>query len=371
MKNSILKTAIASALVLSAFADTATAATIYDKDGTTLSINGRIRARGSNGDIAPYPTTARKSGTLSNNARFGIEGSSEITNGIKAFAFTQWDTADGNHRESFGTRDQYVGVDFGNYGKVTLGRYLSPVYNVLAGTDIHYDFSGLLLADCTRRPGQIKYSFDYNGFSGEFAYQTAQDEAGVGFEKSIDVNSGFSTSLGYTFDDVVFGPLSLKFGYEYLKGQKEESASAGDYNNIKVYAAGLVWGHFRSGPYVALSYSESDHSVKSYQKDFKIKGLESVFGYGFENGIYADVGYDWQKYVPDKKTEANQSVETKGIIATVAWTLNPQFEVALETYFSLENDADKKHEAASGGDYYTTPYSKKEHAVGLNVVYFL
>ena len=44
MKNSILKTAIASALVLSAFADTATAATIYDKDGTTLSINGRIRA---------------------------------------------------------------------------------------------------------------------------------------------------------------------------------------------------------------------------------------------------------------------------------------------------------------------------------------
>ncbi len=190
MKNSILKTAIASALVLSAFADTATAATIYDKDGTTLSINGRIRARGSNGDIAPYPTTARKSGTLSNNARFGIEGSSEITNGIKAFAFTQWDTADGNHRESFGTRDQYVGVDFGNYGKVTLGRYLSPVYNALAGTDIHYDFSGLLLADCTRRPGQIKYSFDYNGFSGAFAYQTAQDEAGVGFEKSIDVNSG-------------------------------------------------------------------------------------------------------------------------------------------------------------------------------------
>ena len=129
------------------------------------------------------------------------------------------------------------------------------------------------------------------GFSGEFAYQTAQDEAGVGFEKSIDVNSGFSTNLGYTFDDVVFGPLSLKLGYEYLKGQKEESASAGDYNNIKVYAAGLVWGHFRSGPYVALSYSESDHSVKSYQKDFKIKGLESVFGYGFENGIYADVGH--------------------------------------------------------------------------------
>ena len=54
MKNSILKTAIASALVLSAFADTATAATIYDKDGTTLSINGRIRARGSNGMYYKY-----------------------------------------------------------------------------------------------------------------------------------------------------------------------------------------------------------------------------------------------------------------------------------------------------------------------------
>lgn len=370
MKNTFAKT-LAVILAASALSNAAEATTIYDKDGTTLGINGRIRARLSNGDIGPYPTPGKNSGTLTNNARFGVEGTTVLTDGIKAFAFTQWDAADGNYRDKFAARDQYLGVDFNKYGKLTFGRFLSPVYDTLSGTDIHYDFTGQLLADNNRRPGQIKYSFASNGFSGAFALQTATDGASVGYEKKIDINEGFSTNLAYTFDDALFGPLTLKAGYEYFNGQNEPGDKSGDYDSIKIYAAGLVWGILHSGPYVALSYSEADHNVKSYFNDFKIRGFESALGYGFDNGIYADIGYVWQKYEPEDKSKDNSNAQTRGIIATVAWDINPHFVVDFETYFSLKSSGEERHSSAKGGDYYSAPYNRHEHAAALNLIYFL
>ena len=44
-KSQILKTALALGLVVATASDVASAAAVYSKDGTTLNINGRIRAR--------------------------------------------------------------------------------------------------------------------------------------------------------------------------------------------------------------------------------------------------------------------------------------------------------------------------------------
>ncbi len=138
-KSQILKTALALGLVVATASDVASAAAVYSKDGTTLNINGRIRARFSNGDAkVTLGAAGNGDSTLKNNARFGVDGQTKVNDNLTAFFYAQWDTSDGNDRDSFKSRDQYVGADFGQFGKLTAGRYLSPVYNVLSGTDVHF-----------------------------------------------------------------------------------------------------------------------------------------------------------------------------------------------------------------------------------------
>ena len=383
-KSQILKTALALGLVLATASDVANAAAVYSKDGTSLNVNGRIRARFSNGDAK---TTLGAAGngdsTLKNNARFGVDGQTKVNDNRTAFFYAQWDTSDSNDRDSFSARDQYVGADFGQFGKVTAGRFLSPVYNVLAGTDVHFDFTGNHLGDNNRRGGQLKYTFAASGFEANVAYQTAIDGIKVASaeQKKFDVDSGYSASVGYTFDNVVFGPLALKLGYEYFKGQTGDDLVTKDdnktlsnnaqYDNLGIFAAGITWGTYAAGPYAALSYSKSDYNTIKKEQDFKIEAFESVFGYGFDNGLYADIGYVWQQYSPDD-LKTNKKLSTGGIQAVAGWKLAPNFVVDVESYFNLSSDGEKTREATTDEKgYYKAAYSKDQKALSVNAVYFL
>ena len=383
-KSQILKTALALGLVLATASDVANAAAVYSKDGTSLNVNGRIRARFSNGDAK---TTLGAAGngdsTLKNNARFGVDGQTKVNDNLTAFFYAQWDTSDSNDRDSFSARDQYVGADFGQFGKVTAGRFLSPVYNVLAGTDVHFDFTGNHLGDNNRRGGQLKYTFAASGFEANVAYQTAIDGIKVASaeQKKFDVDSGYSASVGYTFDNVVFGPLALKLGYEYFKGQTGDDLVTKDdnktlsnnaqYDNLGIFAAGITWGTYAAGPYAALSYSKSDYNTIKKEQDFKIEAFESVFGYGFDNGLYADIGYVWQQYSPDD-LKTNKKLSTGGIQAVAGWKLTPNFVVDVESYFNLSSDGEKTREATTDEKgYYKAAYSKDQKALSVNAVYFL
>lgn len=383
-KSQILKTALALGLVLATASDVANAAAVYSKDGTSLNVNGRIRARFSNGDAK---TTLGAAGngdsTLKNNARFGVDGQTKVNDNLTAFFYAQWDTSDSNDRDSFSARDQYVGADFGQFGKVTAGRFLSPVYNVLAGTDVHFDFTGNYLGDNNRRGGQLKYTFAASGFEANVAYQTAIDGIKVASaeQKKFDVDSGYSASVGYTFDNVVFGPLALKLGYEYFKGQTGDDLVTKDdnktlsnnaqYDNLGIFAAGITWGTYAAGPYAALSYSKSDYNTIKKEQDFKIEAFESVFGYGFDNGLYADIGYVWQQYSPDD-LKTNKKLSTGGIQAVAGWKLAPNFVVDVESYFNLSSDGEKTREATTDEKgYYKVAYSKDQKALSVNAVYLL
>lgn len=383
-KSQILKTALALGLVLATASDVANAAAVYSKNGTSLNVNGRIRARFSNGDAK---TTLGAAGngdsTLKNNARFGVDGQTKVNDNLTAFFYAQWDTSDSNDRDSFSARDQYVGADFGQFGKVTAGRFLSPVYNVLAGTDVHFDFTGNHLGDNNRRGGQLKYTFAASGFEANVAYQTAIDGIKVASaeQKKFDVDSGYSASVGYTFDNVVFGPLALKLGYEYFKGQTGDDLVTKDdnktlsnnaqYDNLGIFAAGITWGTYAAGPYAALSYSKSDYNTIKKEQDFKIEAFESVFGYGFDNGLYADIGYVWQQYSPDD-LKTNKKLSTGGIQAVAGWKLAPNFVVDVESYFNLSSDGEKTREATTDEKgYYKAAYSKDQKALSVNAVYFL
>ena len=380
-KIQLLKGVVALSLVLGAAVDVAQAANVYSKDGTTLNVNGRIRARFSNGDTAvTLNSVGDGDSSLKNNARFGLDGVTKANDYVSAYFYTQWDTTDGNDRDHFFVRDQYVGLDFNDFGKFTFGRYLSPVYYVLSGTDVHLDFTGNQLGDNNRRGGQIKYTWSGYGAEINLAYQTAIDGIKVSSAeaKSLDVDSGFSASVGYTFNDVVFGPLSVKLGYEYFNAQEEKEYTGKTNNhyldNLSVFAAGITWGTYASGPYAALSYSKNDYDTYVANEDYTVEGFESVFGYGLDNGIYADIGYVWQQFDSDKAGAYNK-LTTGGIQVVAGYKVTPQFIVDVETYFNTSSDGKGSRKATIDSEdkatYYKALYSKDQKAVTLNAVYFL
>ena len=358
MKKSLL------ALAIIAASTTANAATVYDKDGTSLAVGGRVQAVVYNGKAASDvgDGIADHDAGLVNSARLNIEGNTKINDYVSAFAFSEWDMADGNksaNGDHISTREQYVGADLGDFGKLLVGKTYDAANEVLAATDVFEDFGarqqGSINGD--RRTGMFRYVYDNNGFFGSVSYETAADETTVQGE-DYDVEDGFALSAGYTIDDVVFGPLSFKAGYSYVKGQDDNgdylaSAIKGvknyNFDDFKVISASIAWGSTDNGLYIGALYNTQrakqrlNWQVPSTNSSLanKVKGYEFVVGYTFDNGIGAFTGYNFV----DQKSKVgsiNQGTATiRRVPVYVNYAINGNFNIWGEAEFDANSSTTK------------------------------
>ena len=168
------KKALALAIILTASA--ADAATVYDKDDTSLNIGGRVQSVFYNtGAAKANELNKGNDNTLVNSARFSLEGRSKINSNVSAFAFSEWDMANGTD-ENLKTREQFVGLDFNSYGKLMAGKTYSAMKSVIEVTDIFEDFG------CTGqfgedefRSGTIRYVFENDSFFASVSTSLASD----------------------------------------------------------------------------------------------------------------------------------------------------------------------------------------------------
>ena len=351
MKKSLL------ALAVVAAATSANAATVYDKDGTSLAVGGRVQAVVYNGNAAGI---AENDAGLVNSARLNIAGSTKINDSVSVFAFSEWNMADGNTSgqswgDSINTREQYVGADYGDFGKILGGKTYDAANAVLSATDVFEDFGARLQGSINgdRRTGMFRYVYDNNGIFGSVSYQTAADGSSVA-GKNADVEGGFAAAAGYTFDNVVFGPLSFKAGYSYIKGQNDFSKTivqfenSETFDNFKVISASIAWGSTDNGLYIGALYNTQ--RVKQRANDFvpsnssnsdKKKGYEFVVGYTFDNGIGAFTGYNFvdQKY---KVGSINQGTATiRRVPVYVNYAINGNFNIWGEAEFDANSSTTK------------------------------
>ena len=362
MKKSLL------ALAVVAAATSANAATVYDKDGTSLAVGGRVQSVVYNGN-ADAAEIAEKDAGLVNSARLNIAGSTKINDAVSVFAFSEWNMADGNKSatgDNINTREQYVGADYGDFGKILGGKTYDAANAVLAATDVFEDFGARLQSSINgdRRTGMFRYVYDNNGIFGSVSYQTAADGSTVKGEKA-DVEGGFAAAAGYTFDNVVFGPLSLKAGYSYVKGQDDKGSYLQDvfagknnykFDDFKVISASVAWGSTDSGLYIGALYNtqrakqrlnwflpETNSSLAD-----KVKGYEFVVGYTFDNGIGAFTGYN----MVDKKNK-NGSYNTDSAIyrrvpVYVNYAINDSFNIWGEAEFDANSTSKNDHQKEFG-----------------------
>ena len=351
MKKSLL------ALAVVAAATSANAATVYDKDGTSLAVGGRVQAVVYNGNAAGI---AENDAGLVNSARLNIAGSTKINDSVSVFAFSEWNMADGNTSgqswgDSINTREQYVGADYGDFGKLLGGKTYDAANAVLAATDVFEDFGARLQGSINgdRRTGMFRYVYDNNGIFGSVSYQTAADDSTVQGSKA-DVEGGFAAAAGYTFDNVVFGPLSFKAGYSYVKGQDDFSKTIGQFensetfDNFKVISASIAWGSTDNGLYIGALYNTQ--RVKQRANDFvpsnssnsdKKKGYEFVVGYTFDNGIGAFTGYNFVDVKTKEGSINSDSAIYRRVPVYVNYAINDNFNIWGEAEFDANSTTKK------------------------------
>ena len=370
MKKSLLALAVAFA------ATSASAVTVYDKDNTSFAVGGRVQSVAYNG---AYETAGDHDAGLVNSARLNLSGNTKINDYVSVFAFSEWNMADGNKEDkaatgdNINTRDQYVGADFGSFGKILAGKAFDALYAVQAATDVFEDTACVdNLTSADRRTGMFRYEFDNNGFFASASYNTASDEALVAGDK-LDVEQGYAASAGYTFDNVVFGPLAFKGGFTYIEGQDDtyiiegqDGKSKNYFNKFKEFkgsAFSVTWGSLDSGLYLAALYNThhkttNNDSADVYGSNEHVKGYELVAGYTFDFGLNVLAGYE----VRDSKIKNVNGVTPSKVVRRVPVLVNYQVAPSFNIWTEAEFDANSNSYANED-----VHYSKEDRGTKFSV----
>ncbi len=374
MKKSVLAVAIAAAAFA---ASAASAAQVYDKDGTTLAVGGQVEFMAGNAGhtyFRSYNDGNRSAdATTRDRARLTMSGRTQLTSGIAAYAYNEWQADHSGVSGDAATlkaRQQYLGVDFGQFGKVQMGRYKDPFVFASSVVDV-LDEVGVYGGNDERNSGHLSYMWKGFGFDAGVSYQFAVDDYATDTDGSFDVDSGFSLYAGYTSPVVLFGPISARVGYLYLKaqgkdddgdtisqtvkvlnedGSVKETLTATSYvDNLKTIDGSLSWGTNGKGFYVATNYSYTkakynDMTIApaSYQDlasnlDHKTKAWETVATYGFENGIRLGASYHFIKSEWKGFGEA-EDAKTKYWQLIADYNVTPNFKVWAEACFDANSD---------------------------------
>lgn len=401
MKKSLLALAVAAV----AFATSAaSAAQVYDKDGTTLSVGGQVEfmaASAGNGYFGYGDGKTAKDSTTRDRARLTMAGRTQITNGISAYAYNEWQVdhaGDSNESQSVKARQQYLGVDFCVFGKVQAGRYKDPFVYASKVVDDGLDEVGIYGGQDERNSGHLSYMWSGWGVDAGISYQFAEDNYKTDIvaqffntdKYKFNVDSGFSVYAGYTSPSVWFGPIGVRAAYLYLKGQDigesydyvgQSNGNGGTFttgalpiDDIKTIDGSLFWGTNGKGFYIATNYNWSKMTMQDEDTEFKVKAWESVITYGFDCGVRLGVSYHWIKSEVDSagvsskyvKVKADQGsdvdVDTKYVQLIADYNVTPNFKVWVEglidagsddgyAYFNTSDQKDSNNSVMFGARY--------------------
>ena len=380
MKKSLLALAVA-ALAATSFASTASATTIYDKDGTSLAVYGRVQAvyyseETGNGTLTDAGDT--EEGSINASGRLGFDLRSQINPYVAGFAKAEFEMSNGNNipdnaaEDNFYGRYLWVGFDFGQYGQFKVGKFEEAIKYAISQTDIYDDWGCLGLAgNDDRREGVVQYQWNGYGVdviaSYAFAKQNEHLDGAYFLGENADLDYSASIAVGYTSPDVLFGPIAVRAGY--LTGEfadyNDHSTNVASaristpsfaldgsiaYDSYDQFAIGVSWGSLNLGPYVAAVYQQRtfdvDYSLTvtptsgaaqtaSGSGDIEMSGYEFAVGYNFGNGLLVRAGYNHQNYDVD-----GLDTDAAVIPVYVNYNFNPQVQVWAEARFDAGTDDD-------------------------------
>ena len=425
MKKSLLALAVA-ALAATSFASTASATTIYDKDGTSLAVYGRVQAvyySEETGSGTKTDAGDPEEGSINASGRLGFDLRSQINPYVAGFAKAEFEMSNGNNIVDNGEDDHFygrylwVGMDFGQYGQFKVGKFEEAIKYAISQTDIYDDWGCLgLNGNDDRREGVVQYQWNGYGVdviaSYAFAkqnehldgaymtgghvvdYVNGQPVYGWG-QENVDIDYSASIAIGYTSPDVLFGPIAVRAGYltgefadpadhsnnvifdaDHISGGGINGISGGiGYDSYDQFALGVSWGSLNLGPYVAAVYQQrtfdlindldinGTNPLSGYDES-KVTGYEFAVGYNFGNGLLARMGYNYQKY-----EFGPEEAEAACIPVYVNYNFNPQVQVWAEARFDAGTDDDENGTGPNFADLTNGVYNAQENVFSIGLRY--
>ena len=389
------KTFLALAVAAVAAASVAQAATVYDKDGTSLAVYGRVQSVIYNGDTSS--SSDYNDNSMDTSARLGLDMRTQLAPWVAGFGKVEWEAANGDKGENnddFNGRYLWVGFDFGQFGSVKFGKFEDAIKYAISPTDIFEDFGCVAqLGNDDRRSGQMMYEWSGYGVDVKLSASTAADNQQVdgayytnwgrtgknGYaEEKLDINTGFAASVGYTSPDVLFGPIGVRVGYSYVQFQQDSEeyrgGTAATYDDYNQYAASLSWGS-DVGFYTAVMYSnrsfdlyDSWGQVKQEKlDDYTVQGVEFVLRYTFQNGMSVFGGYQWQNVDMDNLTTVNgvkSDLDASTINLEFDYQITPNFKVWTEARWDV--DTDEGYDTLTNG---VTNYEEDCYSIGARYTF--
>ena len=293
MKKTILAIAIPAL-----FASAANAAVIYDKDGTTFDVYGRVQAN-------YYGEHDDTDGELVGSSRLGWSGKVALNNTWSGIAKTEWQVAAENSDKGsdgksskFDARHIYAGFDGTQYGKIIFGQTDTAFYDVLEPTDIFNEWGDAGNFYDGRQEGQVIYSNTFGGFKGKVSYQTNDDVAvkitDVGqkikedaiWGKDVKRKKAYGVAAGYDFD---FG-LGFNAGYAYSDLQNKVNGQTGKKDEWAVGAHYAINGFYFAGVYTEGEVKNKSLGMKDDGRGYELAASYNVdawtflAGYNFKEG---------------------------------------------------------------------------------------
>ncbi|WP_421333432.1 porin [Aeromonas sp. 603607] len=293
MKKTILAIAIPAL-----FASAANAAVIYDKDGTTFDVYGRVQAN----YYGEYDDT---DGELIGSSRLGWSGKVALNNTWSGIAKTEWQVAAENSDKGsdgksskFDARHIYAGFDGTQYGKIIFGQTDTAFYDVLEPTDIFNEWGDAGNFYDGRQEGQVIYSNTFGGFKGKVSYQTNDDVAvkitDVGqkvkedaiFGSDVKRKKAYAVAAGYDFD---FG-LGFNAGYAYSDLQNKVNGQTGKKDEWAIGAHYAINGFYFAGVYTEGEVKNKSLGLKDDGRGYELAASYNVdawtflAGYNFKEG---------------------------------------------------------------------------------------
>lgn len=406
MKKSLLAVA-AAAFIAAALSSSVSATTVYDKDGNSLDIYGRVQSVYYSDKWSENNSTSNEEGSVTTSARLGLDLRTQLTSGIAGFAKAEWEAANGDNapdgEDGFDARYLYVGVDFGQFGQIKVGKFEEAIKYAISPTDFFEDAGCVGLAgNDDRRESVVQYSWSGYGIDGIVSYAFAKDnehlDGAYMADESVDLEYSVSAALGYTSPDVLFGPIGIRAGFAYGKfadgvantvsaGQNGSVTFGnncfGSYTNANgvtgyavfddytQWAVSAFWGSLEVGPYVAAAYQSREFSANVIQAngvglagapsaDYTVSGFDFTVAYTFSSGVRLATGYEMQTIDFDDDSE---DLDAATVPVLAIWSINPNFDLWAEARFDANTDDDEA-KAKSFDNYAGTSYAENVFSIG-------
>lgn len=313
MKKTLLATAIAGTMAASG----AQAATVYDQDGTSLDLYGRLAYAVTTGGPEAAPGEDKTDGSefVDLGSRFGFIANHEVTRDLSTFARMEFrgkadarnenandDDGDNDAFGGFDTiRNTYVGVKSNSWGAVQVGNFDSIMYqNVTVIQDVpeNAGATNIDFGDVAAHGDSIQYSSPMmEGFQAKVA---AKHLSGNGADTTDGQDDGSTTSwhagVSYEWEDLYLGAAYNQSKQVDDQGASYDGAAEFGKGGPKQYSEDL-WGVVAQYGFTdtfsgRISYQEVG-DVTASQADIEADDVDGEGFFGIDNLVGIGATYEY------------------------------------------------------------------------------